>query len=89
MAHARKWSPVVVLWEDAETHSDPINSEEFIATYKPLMRKTIGFLLHRDKERIFVAMDSDRSRAMADGGNDCQTTTVIPAAMIHEVKYLA
>lgn len=83
----RKWKPVVVLWEDAETNCEPVSSTEFVENYKPLMRRTIGFLLHRDKDRIFVAMDNDAPRA-SENGNDCQTVTVIPGAMIHEVKYL-
>lgn len=74
-----RWTPVAVTWLDANTDYEPAQSSDFAERWKKCVRRTIGWLIHSDRERVVIAMDDDRE----DGsGNDCQTVTTIPRAMI-------
>lgn len=78
------FSPVFVIWLDAQTDYGAAKSSDY-ATWKRYIRRTIGWLIHRDQERIVVAMEDDR---LSGVDTDCQTITTIPAAMIMDVVEL-
>lgn len=79
----KKWDVVVVEWEDAFSDSaDPKKSVEFIASLKPCIRYSSGFLIHKDKERIVLASVKD-TEANVEG--DCEDITVIPMGMVREI----
>ena len=75
-----KWTPVAITWLDAHTDYENGNSSDIVREYKKAIRKTIGWLILYDKERIVVAMDDDRG--CPNDLNDMQTTTTIPKQML-------
>jgi hypothetical protein len=81
------WEPVIVTWIDASSESSK-SSKAIIKTYEPCYRKSIGFLLVEDDERVVIAMEDDREANM-DTLEDCDTITTIPAAMVQKIQRLS
>lgn len=75
-----KWTPLYVVWLDAHSNYDNVNSSDVVRSYNKSIRRTIGWLIHQDKERIVIAMDDDRG--CPNDENDCQTVTTIPSQML-------
>lgn len=80
-----KWTPVAIVWIDAFTNYTESASKDFEREYKRAVRKTIGWLIVQDKDRIVVAMEDDR---LHGEDTDCQTITTIPLNMIQEIIVL-
>lgn len=85
MIDPKKWQPIIVEWEDALTSHAPHNSRQYIKTYKPMIRKSIGFLLGRTEEHIHISATDDRSAVDYDDSDDI---TTIPIGMIRKVSFL-
>lgn len=85
MKRIEKWTPVSVTWLDAWTDYTEGTSKDFEREYKRAIRKTIGWLIFNDKERIVVAMEDDR---LHGDGTDCQTVTTLPISMIIQIDEL-
>lgn len=83
MKRIEKWTPVSATWLDAWTDYTEGASKDFEREYKRAIRKTIGWLIFKDKDRIVVAMEDDR---LHGDGSDCQTVTTIPAPMVQDVQ---
>lgn len=77
-----KWTPVVVTWVDAVTNYENAHSED---GQEPVKRRTVGFLLKKNRTGVTVAMEDDRD---ADLDTDCQTVTTIPIKMVVKVEPL-
>jgi hypothetical protein len=75
-----KWTPVIVVWEDAVTVYDPSHSDE---DHPTAIRRTIGFLIAKNKKGVSVAMEDDRGADAYEA--DCQTVTSIPSKMIKQI----
>lgn len=81
MARVKKWSPIVVVWDDASTvyeqkHSDDLGDLS-------ARRHTVGFLLISNRKEVVVCMEDDRG--MDDPDSDCQTVTRIPRRMVQRI----
>lgn len=81
------FEPVIVTWIDASTVNSK-SSKSIIKTYEPCVRKSIGFLIVEDDERVVIAMEDDREADM-EIAEDCDTVTTIPAAMVQKVQRLS
>jgi len=77
-----KWTHVSVLWEDAMTDGGAHNSEEFLAAWKPCVRRTSGYVLRYNDDYIFIAATDDRA-SNTDG--DCEDCTVILRSMVRRI----
>ena len=77
-----KWAHVSVSWEDAMTDGGAHQSEEFLKTWSPCMRKTSGYVLCYDANYIIIASTDDRGSG-TDG--DCEDVTVFLRSMIRRV----
>lgn len=85
MARIKKWTPVLVKWADAVTHSDPQDSTD-PALVEPAVRYSVGHLLAWDRRKgITIAMEDDHE---AGTEGDCQTVTHIVQGMILQVTVL-
>ena len=80
-----KWTPVAVTWLDAWTEYTESTSKDFEREYKRAIRKTIGWLIVQDKDRIVIAREDDR---LHGDSTDCQTITTIPTSMVQTVQIL-
>lgn len=80
-----KWTPTIVTWTDAATHGESYDSEEFVASYRPMVRRTVGFFLYRDDKGIYITETDDREGNLHE---DCERITVIPPAMILRTEVL-
>ena len=89
MARLRKFDPVIVTWEDAHSDYEDHNADKYVANYKPMIRKTIGFLLAKTATHVFVAMDNDSESMHATDGKDVQTITTIPLRMVESIDLAA
>lgn len=81
------WEPVIVTWEDAFSPPHENESSRIAGPYRPLLRRSIGFLIIADKERVSIVMDDDRSQGDRAEG-DCETVTIIPRGMVRDIVYL-
>lgn len=75
-----KWTPLFVTWLDAHSNYENASSVDFVREYNKSIRRSIGWLIHEDKERIVIAMDDDRG--CPNDVTDCQTVTTIPRQML-------
>lgn len=80
-----KWTPIAVTWIDAYTIYSETTSKEFNREYKRAIRRTIGWLIVHDRERIVVAMEDDRQ---SEEDTDVQTVTTIPLCMVQGIVVL-
>ncbi len=80
-----KWDPVVVEWLDATGTKESHDSEEFVASYVPMVRRTIGFYLHCSDHGIFITETDDRLGILSE---DCENITVIPLSMLRQIEQL-
>jgi len=82
-----KWTLLEVFWTDAFCNSDGVNSVEFVASYKPCKRRTVGYYLGERFQTIIIAETRD------DGANteeiDCERINGIPRAMIEKIVPLS
>lgn len=85
MSALAKWSPVAITWLDAHSDYESARSGDYSERWKKSVRRTIGWLIHQDRERVVVAMDDDRK---CGGDDDCQTVTTVPRAMVLELVAL-
>lgn len=76
---APKFAAICVTWLDAHSEYDNCNSNDVAKAYRKAIRRTIGWLVYQDKERVVVAMDDDRG---VGGSDDIQTVTTIPIGMV-------
>lgn len=78
------WEPVIVVWIDAFTDSG-CTARKVAATYEPCRRRSIGFLVHEDDDRVVIAMEDDREGMVGDSSHDCDTVTTIPRAIVEKI----
>ncbi len=78
----KKWTPVIVRWEDAVTVHDPMHSDD-LDDANPVERTSIGFLVRKNAKAVTICMEDDRESH--DPDRDCQTVTSIGARMVIEV----
>jgi tRNA splicing ligase len=70
--------PIVrVTWLDATRTSDDITGKD-----KPVVCKTVGYLLKRNKNRVVVATDQNKASGYRGG-------FVIPRKMVLKVRFLS
>ena len=85
----KTWDTVITTWEDAEAESTATfeSPESMLSTYKPCIRKTIGFYVgyakHGTRKYLILATDDDRSETSpkAIGG-----TLAIPKGMVLKIE---
>lgn len=82
-----KFTPVLVEYEDICHEGAPVNSTEFISEYVPALRKILGWLLHYNDERVFVAFSNDKITPAAED-TDVQAVDVIPRGVITHFEIL-
>lgn len=75
----RRWTPVIVSWEDAVTIGQAHSDDDF----ETVIRSTIGFFIRRTAKSITVCMEDDRKTKNPEA--DIETTTTIPIALVKEV----
>lgn len=85
MKRLKKWTPIVVTWVDAVTVREEMHSDQ-LDDAKPILRRSIGFLLQQNRQEVVICMEDDRLKN--DGTNDCQTVTGIPRGMVRAVTPL-
>ncbi len=81
----KKFDPVVVEWLDATGTKESHDSEEFVASYVPMIRRTVGFYLHCSEHGIFITETDDRLGVLSE---DCENITVIPLSMLRQIEQL-
>jgi hypothetical protein len=90
----RPFDCVVVTWEDAcsdaiESFSSPADA---LASYKPVIRKTIGFWIgwaEKDgRVCAMLAIDDDRRNSLGEGRRSLSGPSQIPKGMIVEIDVL-
>ena len=79
-----RWDPIIVVWDDAWEMDGSHLSSELESQAAQCTRRTIGFLISLNDERVISAGDDDRG-VQKVGGNDCETVNVIPCSMIKEI----
>lgn len=82
----KKWTPLVCEWEDATSTSQGLNSKDFVTSYNPMIRRTVGFFLHKNDHGIFICETDDRLGIFSQ---DCENVTVIPLGMIRRIEVLS
>lgn len=87
----KPFAPCIVTWEDcyAQAAAQFNSPSDMLRSYKPLLRKTVGFYAGKvtkdGREAYIIATDDDRSQddPQAIGG-----AIYIPAAMVVDCKPL-
>jgi hypothetical protein len=82
----KRWSLIEIEWEDAWTEMKQAHDSEY-KKYKPVIRKTVGYVLVNDKERVTVAGTDDRQSQTSIETN-CADVTTIPKGMVKAINYL-
>lgn len=85
MSDLKKWSPVVVEWEDAFSTFGSNYSKAYVKFYKPVIRRSIGFLLEKNSRYVHITATDDR--AIKDH-EDCDDILTVPIAMVRSVTLL-
>lgn len=86
MKRMKRWTPVVVTWRDAVTVREEMHSDD-LEDAKPVIRRSIGFLLKMNRSEVVICMEDDRAKD--DSHSDCQTVTGIPRGMVVAVTPLS
>lgn len=82
-----KWSPIIVEWLDATGTRESHNSEEYVASYVPYIRRTVGFFLYYSEEKGLIITETDDRKG--NGSEDCENITVVPACMVRRIVQLS
>jgi hypothetical protein len=77
----------IVTWEDAYFSMDSAVGSEYVAMYKPAIRKTIGVIFHEDANRVFVAGTVDEP-TRGENRHSVADINVIPRGMVKRVERL-
>ena len=71
-----KWTIVEVEWEDIKCDSGTCESADFLKTYKPSIRRTLGYVIDQSPKYLVIAETDDRKGDVAAG--DCERVNTIP-----------
>lgn len=82
-----KWTPVEVEWEDIKVDSASCDSADFLKSYKPCRRRTLGYVIDQSDKYLVVAETDDRNAESGDG--DCERVNTILYANILTVTQLS
>ena len=77
-----KYRPVIIDWHDAASDDMGWSPIEDIKACPPLICRTIGFMVTRDKNRVVLVMNKQEEYDIAS------TRMSIPMSMINKVTYL-
>lgn len=77
-----EWEHVSVTWEDIAEYQGSHRSEEFIATIKPTVRRTSGYVLVYSDHYLAIAGTDDRDSYIE---TDCENVTVIPLGNVRRI----
>ena len=85
MNNLKKWDAVTVVWEDAVTRHGASNSKRYVKEYRPIIRKSIGYLIEKNSRHVHISATDDRPSKEYD---DVDEVTTIPMGMVIEVILL-
>jgi len=85
MSDPKKWDSLIIVWEDAMISHSPSNSKYYVKHYKPVIRRSIGFLLGRTDDHIHISSTDDR---LSSDYDDAEDITTIPMSMVRSVILL-
>lgn len=86
MTNEERFRPVIITWEDAMTQHGAINSRQYVKTYRPSIRQSIGFLIGKTNSQVHISSTDDR---LSMDHEDSDEITSIPMGMVRSISFLS